>query len=266
METPKILEINLISAQDLKPLSNNLRQMQTYAVVWVDSAIKLRTRIDRVGGENPTWNDKFLFKVTPEFLSSETSGVTFEISAVGCFRDTLIGTVRFLISNIPLYSPVNQTRTPSCIALQIRRPSGRFHGVLNIGATVSDGSDYATFNTASAIGFRDLMGESIGRRRRQLPPRDLKKSVSMDEVGGGENSCCDSGDFSSDGADSTTSSSSASSTALKDWNTVRNLAGNHFRSSSDGGGFFCGLLKQKKLTMCMSAQNLSGMSGSGKEN
>ncbi|XP_002511946.2 uncharacterized protein LOC8286712 [Ricinus communis] len=265
METTKILEINLISAQDLKPPSASLRQMQTYAVVWLDSTAKLRTRIDRVGGENPTWNDKFLFKVTPEILSRETSGVSFEIYAVGCFRDPLIGTVRFLISTIPLPSPIKPTRTPSCIALQIQRPSGRFQGVLNIGAMVIDGSDFATLNGASAIGYRDLMGEKQRRRRR--PPRDLKKSVSMEEVGNAENSCGESGDLSSDGADSTTSSSSsAASTALKDWNSVRNLAGNHLRSSSDGGGFFCGLMKQRRLTMCLSAQNLSSFSGSQREN
>ncbi|XP_021683396.1 uncharacterized protein LOC110667010 [Hevea brasiliensis] len=251
MET-KILEINLISAQSLKPPSANLRRLQTYAVVWVDSSTKLRTRIDRVGGENPTWNDKFLFKVTPEFLSSETSGVSFEIYAVGCLRDPLLGTVRFFISNIPVFSPTKEMRTPSFIALQIRRPSGRFQGVLNIGAIINDGSDFATLNGASAIGYRDLMGESIHHLRH----RDLKKSISMEEDTHGENSCGDSGDF-SDGADSTTSSSSAASTALKDWNGLRDLAGtNHLRSSSDDGGLFCGLLLQRRLPTCFSAQNL----------
>ena len=82
--------------------------------------------------------------------------------------------------------------------------------MLNIGAMVIDDSDFAQLNGASAIGYRDLMGESIGRRQRR-PPRDLKKSISMEEVRNGENSCGDSGDLSSDGADSTTSSSSAAS-------------------------------------------------------
>lgn len=258
----KILEINLISAQDLKPPSANLRRMQTYAVVWVDSSTKLRTRIDRVGSENPTWNDKFLFKVTPEFLSGETSGVFFQIYAVGCLRDPLLGTVRLLISNVPLFSPAEKTKTPSFVALQIRRPSGRFQGVLNIGAIVNDCCDFATLNGASAIGYRDLMGESVRRRRRP----DSKKSTSIEEDAHGDNSCGESGDL-SDGADSTTSSSSAASTALKDWNGVRDLAGsNHLRSSSDGGGLFCGLLVQRRLPLCLSAQNLQVYGRSQKEN
>lgn len=262
MET-KILEINLISAQGLKPPSANLRRLQTYALVWVDSSTKLRTRLDRVGGENPTWNDKFLFKVTTEFLSSETSGVSFEIYAVGCLRDSILGTVRFLISNLPVFSPNEEMiKTPSFIALQIRRPSGRFQGVLNIGVIINDNSDFATLNGVPAIDYRDLMGESINRRRR----RDSKKSISMEEDAHGENSCGDSGDL-SDGDDSTTSSSSAASTALKDWNGVIDLVGtNNLRSSSDNEGLFCGLLFQRRLPLCLCKQNLQVYGGSQKEN
>ncbi|KAI4328861.1 hypothetical protein L6164_021184 [Bauhinia variegata] len=98
--TTQVLEINLISAQGLKPQSFNLRRMQTYAVTWVDQHTKLRTQVDKLGGENPTWNDKFLFRVTSKFLASETSAVSVAIYSVGCFKDHLIGTVRFLISNI----------------------------------------------------------------------------------------------------------------------------------------------------------------------
>ncbi|CAK7348785.1 unnamed protein product [Dovyalis caffra] len=257
----KVLEINLISAQGLKPPSANLRRMQTYAVVWIDPSTKLRTRTDRVGSENPTWNDKFLFKVTPEYLSSETSGLSIEIYAVGCIRDALIGTVRFLVSNLPLSSLTAAITTPSCIALQIRRPSGRFRGVINIGANVIDGSDFSALNVASAIGFRDLMGESI-RRQRKERRRDTKNSVGEDV-----NYCCgESGDL-SDGNDSTTSSSSTASTVLKDWNTVKDFAGaNLVRSSSDGGGLLCGLLMQRRLLPCMSGQNLQAHGGSQKEN
>ncbi|KDP28538.1 hypothetical protein JCGZ_14309 [Jatropha curcas] len=259
MEEMKILEINLISAQGLKPPSANIRRMQTYAVVWIDSSTKLRTRVDRVGSGDPIWNDKFLFKVSPEFLAGETSGVCVEIYAVGYLRDALLGTVRLLISNIPLFLPNERMRTPSFIALQIRRPSGRFQGLLNIGAVISDGSDFASFNGVSAISYRDLVGENNRRRRRC----DLKKSTSTVEDGHGENFCGDSGDI-SDGADSTTSSSSAASTALKDWNGVRDSV--HLRSSSDGGGLFCGLLLHRRLPICFSAQNLQVYGESEKEN
>lgn len=257
----KILEINLISAQGLKPPSANIRRMQTYAVVWIDPSTKLRTRTDRVGSGNPTWNDKFLFRVTPEYLSSETSGVSIEIYAIGCIRDALIGTVRLLVSNLPLSTPSSTITTPSCIALQIRRPSGRFRGVINIGANVIGGSDFWALHGASAIGYRDLVGESQHRRRKERQ-RDTKSSVGEDV----NYSCGESGDL-SDGTDSTTSSSSTASTVLKDWNRVGDFAGtNLVRSSSDGGGLLCGLLMQRRLLPCLSAQDLRSYGGSQKEN
>ncbi|CAL0326265.1 unnamed protein product [Lupinus luteus] len=87
-------------------------------------------KVDKVGGENLTWNDKFLFHVTPDFLVSETSST---------FRDHLIGTVRFLISNILGGDSVRVT--PCFSAVQIRRSSGRFHDVMNIGAMLIDSSE-----------------------------------------------------------------------------------------------------------------------------
>lgn len=55
-----ILEISLISAQDLAPISKSLR---TYAVTWINPNKKKTTRIDNEDHNNPTWNDKFSFKV-----------------------------------------------------------------------------------------------------------------------------------------------------------------------------------------------------------
>ncbi|CAL1412658.1 unnamed protein product [Linum trigynum] len=140
----KILEINLISAQGLKPQSAKLLQLQTYDVVWIHSAAKLRIQVDRVGGAKPI------------FLSNDTSGVSVEIYAVGCLRDSLVGTVRFLISNLSLSSP--PADTPSFTVLQIRRPSGRCYGVLNIGASVIDAADFTAWKGESVIGLPSRRG------------------------------------------------------------------------------------------------------------
>ncbi|KAA8516123.1 hypothetical protein F0562_019302 [Nyssa sinensis] len=235
-----VLEINLISAQGLKTPSANLRRMQTYALAWVDPSAKLRTLVDRVGGQNPTWNDKFLFRVASHFVSSETSAVSVEIYAVGCIKDHLVGTVRFLLSNC-ISGAV--TGIPSFTALQIRRPSGRFHGVLNIAATLFNGLDSAAFTGLSAVCFRDLMRE----RRRHL---SRKGSEKIARSSGGESndlSCGDSDDF-SDGANSTTSSSSATSTstALKEWNGRSDIEEKK-DLKSDGAGMLCGLMLQRKI-------------------
>ncbi|KAK4339345.1 hypothetical protein RND71_040807 [Anisodus tanguticus] len=246
-EGTQMLEINLISAQSLKTPIANLRRMQTYAILWVDSSTKLRTKIDHHGGENPTWNDKFLFRVSPEFISRDTSGVSVEIYAVGCIKDDLVGTVRLLISSCLNSNSGTSTATPAFTAVQVRRSSGRFHGVLNIAATVYSSMDFSLLNGLSAICFRDLMQEkenSRWTRRRRLSRVGSKRS----EQSSGSESC----DF-SDGTDSTTSSSSSAavSTALKDWNCVRTVAEMAGKKDlkSDGGGFLCGLMMQKKIQL-----------------
>nr|DAD21190.1 TPA_asm: hypothetical protein HUJ06_022653 [Nelumbo nucifera] len=149
-----LLEINLIFSQGLKPPTANLRRMQTYAVAWVNSTIKLHTRVDH-----------FIFRVSSAFLST----IFIEIYVIGYLKDTFIGTVRFLIGNC-LSSSV-----PSFSALQIHRPSSdRFHNVFNIGAMViKNRTDFMALNGFSAIRCRELMGKNCprgggGNHRRQL--------------------------------------------------------------------------------------------------
>lgn len=264
MET-QVLEINLISAQGLKTPSANLRRMQTYAVTWINPAAKLRTRVDSLGGENPTWNDKFLFRVSDEFISGDTSAVAVEIFAVGYIKDFLIGSVRFLLSTCLKKTTLRASAsersigTPAFTALQIRRPSGRFQGVLNIAASVYYSSDYPILEKVSAVSFQDLMEkrESELRRLRRLSRGGSRRSQ---QSSGGE-SC----DF-SDGADSTTSSSSTASTALMEWNCVREMAGKMKAAKSDGGGLLCGLMMPRKIPLCPSDQNLDLWTDSFEEN
>ncbi|XP_052170952.1 BON1-associated protein 2 [Diospyros lotus] len=235
----RLLEINLISAQGLKPPSGNLRRLQTYAMAWVDPSAKLRTRVDRLGAENPTWNEKFLFRVSSDFLSSETSGVSVEIYAVGYIKDPLVGTVRFLLGR-RITAAVG---TPAFTAVQIRRPSGRFHGVLNIAATVLDGLDFAAITGLPAVCFRDLAKESCRRQRRHGRKGSEKTEISS----GGESgdfSCGDSVDL-SDGGDSTTSSSSTASTVFKERNCERTEMAGKSDLKSDGAGMLCGLMQRK---------------------
>ncbi|XP_018471106.1 uncharacterized protein LOC108842621 [Raphanus sativus] len=171
----QLLELNIISAQDLAPVSSKTK---TYAVAWVHSERKLTTRVDYNGGTNPTWNDKFVFRVDDEFLYADTSAVVIEIYALHWFRDVHVGTVRVLVSNLippsrrPGYRTGNnndyhhRTTPPQgmrFVALQVRRASGRPQGILNIGVGVLDGSMRSmplyTHMDSSAVGYRDLLGE-----------------------------------------------------------------------------------------------------------
>ncbi|CAN4096176.1 unnamed protein product [Withania somnifera] len=134
-----ILEISLISAQDLAPVSKSLR---TYALTWINPNKKRSTRVDNEGHNNPTWNDKFSFKVNDEFLYSENSAVHVEIYTVSWFRDVLVGTINVQLNNLidPFVKFQNSSNGKRFIALQIRRPSGSPQGILNMGVTIIESS------------------------------------------------------------------------------------------------------------------------------
>ncbi|XP_010557577.1 PREDICTED: uncharacterized protein LOC104826528 [Tarenaya hassleriana] len=131
----QILELNIISAQDLAPVA---RYMKTYAVAWLDPQHKLTTRVDNTGGTNPTWNDKFVFRLDKEALYYGTSSImVIEIYALHWFKDIHIGTVQALITD--LLSP---TSLPAMrfVTLEVLRASGRPHGLLNIAVGLIDSS------------------------------------------------------------------------------------------------------------------------------
>ncbi|CAL0316742.1 unnamed protein product [Lupinus luteus] len=126
----QLLELNVISAQDLAPVG---RSMRTYAVAWVHPDRKLSTRVDTEGHTNPTWNDKFVFRVNEEFLHADTSAIMVEIYALHWFKDIHVGTVRVLVANLipPPSKPFNNNHAPSgmrFVALQVRRSSGKPQG------------------------------------------------------------------------------------------------------------------------------------------
>lgn len=248
-ENTHLLEITLISAQDLKSpaAATTLRRLKTYAMVWIDPNTKLKTRIDSTGVQNPTWNDKFIFRVTSDFLAGDTSAVTIDIFAVGVLKDQLLGSVRLLLSNV--LSPSSEVGAPGFAAVQIRRPSGRFHGILNVGATMIDGCGLELLAGVSAIGYRDLMG---------MNPRRKKHRRGISDVSSGSESCGgDSVDF-SDGTESTgstTSSSSAStSTVLRELNGIgqKEMAGKK-------GVILCGPGFLNKVHISQSDQDIQAL-------
>ncbi|KAL2227820.1 UNVERIFIED_CONTAM: hypothetical protein Sindi_2140700 [Sesamum indicum] len=134
LQTPyRLLEINIISAHDLPPVSKMLR---TFAVAYVQPDHKLTTRIDHQGHTNPTWNYKVVFHVDEKFLKQESSAVTIEIYNLAWLRDLPIGTTRLLINN--LSPPLKKNPAFRRVALQICRPSGHLQGTLNVGVQLID--------------------------------------------------------------------------------------------------------------------------------
>ncbi|KAL4190080.1 hypothetical protein AMTRI_Chr08g210270 [Amborella trichopoda] len=177
-----LLELNIISAQDIHPAT---QAMHPYAVAWVHRDHKLSTRTDPQGHTEPTWNDKFIFRVTETFLRSDTAAVTIQIFThrpCCVFPDPLIGTVRVLVGNLlsaqshaPGYSGMRFT------ALQVRRPSGRPQGILNLGITLLDPALRSMplyVQATSALGYQDLMGQTrILRRSKSAYPSEPASST-----------------------------------------------------------------------------------------
>ena len=135
----QLLELNLISARDLAHVS---RSMKPFAVAWINPARKLATRPDSAGQSNPTWNEKFVFRVGRDFLADESSAVAVEIHAKTRRGDVvLLGAVGVPVAS--LFSPPQTTPFKSkmrFLSLQIRRPSGRPQGVLDVGVALLDGA------------------------------------------------------------------------------------------------------------------------------
>ncbi|KAL1211596.1 Protein SRC2 [Cardamine amara subsp. amara] len=141
-----VLEINLISAQDLASVSRN---MKTYSVAWIntDPMRKLTTRVDQNNRANPIWNEKFVFRVNDKILDVDASAIVIEIYAAAWAKDALVGTVNVLLSD--LFAPWSGfgdgndggggNNNMRLVTLQIRRPSGRLHGFLRLGVALLDG-------------------------------------------------------------------------------------------------------------------------------
>lgn len=165
----QLLELNIISAQDLAHVSKNLR---TYAIAWVNPDRKLRTRVDPQGQTNPTWNDKFVFRVDDSFLNSDTSSLMIEIYATSWLRDISVGSVTVLISNLIPPSVRLEQSSRRFVALQIRRRSGRPQGILNMGVSLLDNTMrsmplYKELGAASAVGFPDLLDGKLGKQNKE---------------------------------------------------------------------------------------------------
>ncbi|KAI4350076.1 hypothetical protein L6164_010599 [Bauhinia variegata] len=156
----QLLEINLISAQQLAPVAKGIR---AYAVAWLHPDRKLSTRLDQNGDVDPTWNEKFLFRVDDEFLNAQNSLLMVEIYASAWLKDILIGTVAVNVNNVLPPSARSTNRKPKShyITLQVRRPSGRPQGILNIGVSLLDSSmrsmPLCSELSASAVGYEDHM-------------------------------------------------------------------------------------------------------------
>ncbi|XP_010936043.1 uncharacterized protein [Elaeis guineensis] len=186
-----LLELTVISAQDLFPAT--ARAMRAYATAWVHPDKKLSTRTDRAGHTEPTWNDKLVFRVDDAFLLSVTSAITVDIFAVRHrlsprLQDPHLGTVRVLLSAL---RPDPGARRFA--ALQVRRPNSlRPQGILNVGVALLDDFAYVDrmvplhddIGEPYAFAYKDL--EALSMERRGWEGSCPRRSISTYVGGGGD--------------------------------------------------------------------------------
>ncbi|XP_019198394.1 PREDICTED: uncharacterized protein LOC109192275 [Ipomoea nil] len=179
-----ILEITLISAQDLAAVSKSQR---TYALIWVNPNKKRSTSIDSKGLTNPTWNHKFSFRVGDDFLGSDDSAVNVEIYSVAWFRDVLVGTVKINVKHLlaPPARSITQdgNKKERFMALQIRRPSGDPQGMLNMGVALFDSASRSKPKYSEVSGSSSDCRDLLEKKMNKFFP-DSESAVEFPAKGG----------------------------------------------------------------------------------
>ncbi|XP_041009368.1 protein SRC2-like [Juglans microcarpa x Juglans regia] len=126
------LELNVISARDIKDVKYLFSKMGVYVVVSLSgNKQKTKTNVDRDGGTNPSWNFPMKFiiddSVAPKYLPT----LEFKLR---CSR-TLGGDKDIGEVYVPIIELLNSTGDSKSnihyVSYQVTRPSGKPKGVLN---------------------------------------------------------------------------------------------------------------------------------------
>ncbi|CAM6092641.1 unnamed protein product [Calypogeia fissa] len=130
----RTLELNIISAQGLKKVST-FGHDTCYAVAYIYSNDTKATGVDRDGGENPSWNSKVTLTCDDKLLrKGSRSHITVEIYSYGSVSNKLVGTAAISLLDVGK----QQAGQPQFMAYEVRRPSGKVRGVLNVSVKVGE--------------------------------------------------------------------------------------------------------------------------------
>ncbi|GAV66453.1 hypothetical protein CFOL_v3_09963 [Cephalotus follicularis] len=110
--------------------------MRAYALVYVDKDVDVaKTQVDEQGKTNPAWKEVVKVKFRHQLPTNEVMvALNVGIYAHGHVREKLVGSARVLPCDVlkggdpsqPLDNPIQ------CLMIQVWRPSGRPHGLLNL--------------------------------------------------------------------------------------------------------------------------------------
>ncbi|KAA8548920.1 hypothetical protein F0562_000604 [Nyssa sinensis] len=125
----RTLDINIISAKDLKNV-NLIDKMDVYVVVSIsgDKRTKQKTKVDRNGGTNPTWNFPMKFTVDESAAQQNRSTLMFTLRCERSLGDKDIGEVHVPIKE--LLGNIGDGKM-QFVSYQVRKPSGKPKGEFN---------------------------------------------------------------------------------------------------------------------------------------
>ncbi|XP_073305711.1 uncharacterized protein [Primulina huaijiensis] len=128
------VEVTITSAKDLKNVNWRHGKLKPYAVVWIDSKNKCSSRVDDEGDTSPYWDQKLTI---PFDSSIEDSTLYIDIVHADADEGTkpLIGSAK-----LPLRDVVDDVGfgSPADRKLELKRPSGRPHGKLEVKVSVRE--------------------------------------------------------------------------------------------------------------------------------
>ncbi|PHU19328.1 hypothetical protein BC332_10479 [Capsicum chinense] len=132
------VEVKITSAKDLKNVNWRYGPLKPYAVVWVDPNAKGSTKVDEEGDTSPYWNEKLVIPLNSQI---EDSTLYIDIVHANSEEDTkpLIGSAK-----IPLREVVDDVGIGCELerTLQLKRPSGRPQGKVEVRVTVREPQYY----------------------------------------------------------------------------------------------------------------------------
>ncbi|RVX01964.1 hypothetical protein CK203_019480 [Vitis vinifera] len=123
-------------AKDLKNVNWRHGSLKPYVVVWVDPAAKLSTKVDNDGDTFPCWNETLLIPV-PSRIEDSTLYLDVVHFKADDEDDTkpVVGSARLFLRDVvdDVGFGAQAIRT-----LELRRPSGRPHGKVEVKVSVRD--------------------------------------------------------------------------------------------------------------------------------
>ncbi|KAL0358940.1 UNVERIFIED_CONTAM: hypothetical protein Sangu_0743400 [Sesamum angustifolium] len=134
------LEVTIISAEDLKNVNWRHGKLKPYAVVWLDPSNKSSTRADEEGDASPYWNDNLLIPFN-SLIDDSTLYVEVVHANVAEGTKQLIGSAKLALRDIAEDVGLGNVAERK---LELKRPSGRPQGKLQIKVTVREPRGYVT--------------------------------------------------------------------------------------------------------------------------